>query len=108
MYAKQTLPLGINAFHFIQTLTIGFVHKLGENKAAYNVCALVLYQTTNVQRNQISDLQKVLEILETEMDVRRNDIRAKKVGIDLDVGLREAAVSVGFEVNFDVIHLYRA
>ena len=93
---KLYLYLGINAFHFIQTLTIGAVHILGESKAAYNVCTLV-YQTTNVQRNQISDLQKVLKILETGMDVRRSDIRAKKVCIDLDVGLREAAVSVGLK-----------
>ena len=104
---KQTLPPGINAFHFIQTLTIGAVHKLAEHKAAYNVCVL-LYQTTNMQSNHISDLKRLLNILATEMNVSRSDIRAKKIGIDLDVGLRAASESVGFETSFDVMHLYRA
>ena len=97
---------GINAFHFVQTLTVGAGHKLDCKKAAYNMCVLV-YQTTNLQRNHISDMEKILEILQTEMGVKRCHINAKKVGIDLDVGLKVAVQEVGFESRFDVMHLYR-
>ena len=71
------------------------------------MCVLV-YQTTNLQRNHISDMKYILQILETELGVRRCDINAKEVGIDLDVGLRSAVQEVGFESRFDVMHLYRA
>ena len=51
---------------------------------------------------------KILEIQETEKGVKREAINATKVGIDLDVGLRGAVQAAGFEVNLDVMHLYRA
>ena len=49
-----------------------------------------------------------MEVLELEMRVKRGDIKAQTVGIDLDAGLRAAIQSLDFSVCFDVMHVYRA